>query len=201
MTNQRRSFPTHPLHNQRKAGLKKTRTLRRLSTRCGWDSRMRATERRLKSVARAGAAVTAIAVIAGLAFFYQQVQTREARRLAAENARLGEENRQRIVRLDVANGVRLLDDNDPSAALLWFADALPLVTNNQAATEMHRIRIQQTVDRSPRLLRVINHDANALASAFSPDGLRMATATDLASDGAKLTARPAMRDAQSGQVL
>jgi WD40 repeat protein len=161
-------------------------------------SRMRTTERRLKSVARAGALVTALAVIAGLAFFYQQVQTREARRLAGENARLGEENRQRIVRLDVANGVRLLDASDPSAALLWFADALPLVTNNPSVAEIHRIRIQQTLDQTPRLLDVVaqrntNKFDNITASAFSPDGERFATVTA----GAGLT----LRDTKSGQVL
>ncbi len=158
-------------------------------------SRMRTTERRLRFVARAGALVTALAVIAGLAFFYQQFQTREARRLAAENARLGEENRQRIVRLDVANGIRLLDDNDPSAALLWFADALPLVTNNPAVGEIHRIRIQQTLNQTPRLHGVFAEDHKIIASAFTPDSGRIATTTE--TDDNKLT----VRDSKSGKVI
>lgn len=140
-------------------------------------SRMRTTERRLKVVARAGALVTAVAVIAGLAFFYQQVQTREARRLAAENARLGEENRQRIVRLDVANGVRLLDEGDPAGALLWFADALPLVANKPAEESIHRIRIQQTLNQTPRLLQVFPHKDMVSSFAFSQDGQRIVTGT------------------------
>lgn len=167
-------------------------------------SRMRAVERRLQFVARAGAVVTGIALLAGAAFFYQQIQTREARRLANENqvlaadkAKLADENRQRIVRLDIANGVRLLDDNDPSAALLWFADALPLVTNNPAVEEIHRIRIQQTLEQMPRLLQLFSDESSLLASAFSPDGLRLATVTRFARDKSKLT----VRDVQTGEVL
>jgi hypothetical protein len=146
-------------------------------------ARMRAVERRLKFAARAVAAVAGIALLAGLAFFYQQVQTREARRLARENRALAEEktqladdksklageNREQLVRLRVANGVRLLDEGDPSAALLWFADALPLVTNRLAEEEIHRIRIQQTLNQMPRLLNVFAHPASVRGAAFSPD--------------------------------
>ena len=156
-------------------------------------SRMRAVERRLKFVARAGAAVTGLALLAGGAFFYQQVQTREARRLASENqalaaaktqlaedkSKLAEENRERLVRLDIANGVRLMDAGDYSGALLWFAEALPLVTNHPAQETMHRIRIQQTLDQTPRLLVVIGcfnsvNGGGVTASAWHPDGQRFA---------------------------
>lgn len=162
-------------------------------------ARMRAVERRLKFVARAGAAVTVIALLAGAAFLYQQVQTREARRLANENARLGEENRQRIVRLAVANGVRLMDGGDLSGSrikfteaggsrgggyfagtdlsgsLLWFADALPRVAHSPAEAEIHRIRIQSVLSTMPRLVQVVAHDASVQAGTFSPDGRRVAT--------------------------
>jgi WD40 repeat protein/serine/threonine protein kinase len=161
-------------------------------------SRMRLIERRLKFVARAGALVTAIAALAGAAFFYQQYQTRQARELAAENrrlaedkssladqktrlaenlARLGEENRQRIVRLDISNGLRLLEEGDPAGALLWFADALPLLTNNAPGESVHRIRIQQALDRAPRILQVFPHESGVSCAAFSPDGQLVATGT------------------------
>ena len=169
-------------------------------------ARMRAVERRLKLVARAGAAVTGLALLAGAAFFYQQVQTREARRLASENqalaaaktqlaedkSKLAEENRERLVRLDIANGVRLMDQGDYSGALLWFADALPLVTN-RLAEDIHRIRIQQTLAHTPRLLNVVAESKSIIACAFSPDGRRIATATW----NDKLT----LRDARSGTVI
>ncbi|MBI3852494.1 MAG: PD40 domain-containing protein [Verrucomicrobia bacterium] len=141
-------------------------------------SRMRTVERRVRTLARAGALVTALAVLAASAWLWQQKQTREARRLAAENARLAEENRQRIVRLDVANGVRLLDDGDPAGALLWFADALPLVTNNSAEETIHRIRIQQTLNQMPRPAQVLVHEHPVRSMAFSPDGKRLAIGTE-----------------------
>ncbi len=154
-------------------------------------SRMRAVERRLKFVARAGAVVTAVAVMTALAFFYQQIQTREARRLANENqtlaeaksqlaadkSKLAEENREQLVRLHVANGVRLVDEGDPSAALLWFADALPLVTNLPAEEAIHRIRIQQVLQQTPRLLAVASSSNAVFSGGWSPDGKRFTVTT------------------------
>ncbi len=168
----------------------------------------------LRFVQRAGALVTALAAVIALGWWWQARQTHlvselvvektqladtnrrlaeEQTHLATEKTKLAEENRERIVRLDVANGVRLLDDKDPSAALLWFADALPLVTNRLAEEEIHRVRIQQTLDQTPRLSHVMSYESSVLASAFSPDGHRLVTATSQH----KLT----MWDAHSGQML
>lgn len=168
-------------------------------------TQIRAMERRLRRVARAGALITLIAALAGLAFLVEQRRTEEARELARQNrmladtqsrlaaektvlaeeqtrlardlARLGEENRQRIVRLDIANGVRLLDQGDAPGALLWFADALPLLADRPAEASIHRIRIQQTLDLIPRVLQVFPHDSSVTAAAFSPDAAQVATGT------------------------
>ena len=154
-------------------------------------ARMRAVERRLRVLGRGGVFVTGMAVLAAAGFFYQQAQTREARRLAGENraladeksrlasanASLSEEHREQLVRLRVANGVRLQDAEDDAGALLWFADALPLVAHKPAEDAVHRIRIRQAILRGPRLLWVLAHDANVISGAFSPDGRRVVTAT------------------------
>jgi WD40 repeat protein len=140
--------------------------------------RLRGIERRLRFAQRAGAVVTAIAALVAGLYFWQARQTRIVRELAAEKTRLGEENRQRIVRLDVANGVRVLDEGDPAGALLWFADALSLVTNNPAEESVHRIRFQQTLDHSPRLVSVFPHPANVQCAVFSPDEKQIATACE-----------------------
>ncbi len=161
-------------------------------------ARWRLVERRLRFAARAGALLTAAAVLAGMAFVYQRSQTREARRLAAENLglaqektqlaeestrlaveanRLSEENRQRVVRHDIANGVRAMDAGDFPGALVWFADALPLLPIGSPQAGVHRLRIQQTLDHVPRLLQVLPHDDGLMSSAFSPDGRRIVTGT------------------------
>ena len=163
-------------------------------------ARMRAVERRLKFVARAGAAVTGMALLAAAAFFYQQVQTRAARRLAGENralaqtatqlaqdmSKLAEANREQLVRLRVASGVRSLDAGDPAGALLWFAEALPLVTNRPAEEARHRIRIRQTLDQTPRLLLAIGASNSVEAGAWSPDGRRFAFSSSVATPGTLL---------------
>ncbi len=146
----------------------------------------------LRFVQRAGALVTVLASVIALGWWWQARQTRLVQRLAEEKstlatekttladnlAQLGAENRQRIVRLDIANGVRLLDEGDPAGALLWFADALPLVTNNAAETSIHRIRIQQTLNQLPRPVQFLTHDQAVKSMGFSPDGTRFITSTE-----------------------
>ena len=153
-------------------------------------ARMRVVEHRLLFVARAGAVVTGIAVVAGLAFLYQHVQTREARQLARENqtlaqqktqladekTRLAEENRRQLVRLRVANGIREMDQGDLSSALVWLSEALTLATNNPADAAIHRIRINQLLAQHPRLLNLFRHPANVQSAEFSPDERRVVTA-------------------------
>jgi Protein kinase domain len=162
--------------------------------------RQRTLTRRLRFVQRAGALVTALAVVIGAGWFWQARETHLVRNLANEktslaqaNARLAEENRERLVRLDIANGVRLLDTADASVALLWFADALPRVAGRPAEEEIHRIRIQQTLSGTPRLLRVIAESNAIEVSAFSPDGRFIATSSALG--------RVVVSDARSGNLL
>ncbi len=161
--------------------------------------RMRGMERRLRLVQRAGAIVTALAAVVALGWWWQTRQTRVVRELATQMTRLAqektalaaektelagnlervaEENRQRILRRDIASGVKLLDEGDPAGALLWFTDALPLVTNRPTEEAIHRIRIQQTLNQIPRLLQVFPHGHTVTASAFSEDGRRIVTGTD-----------------------
>jgi WD40 repeat protein len=162
--------------------------------------RQRTLTRRLRFVQRAGALVTALALVIGAGWLWQARETRLVRNLANEktslaqaNARLAEENRERLVRLDIANGVRLLDADDSPAALLWFADALPRVAGRPAEEEIHRIRIQQILNVTPRPLTVIAESNSIDASAFSPDGRFIATSS--------WRGTLAVSDASSGKVL
>jgi WD40 repeat protein len=70
-----------------------------------------------------------------------------------------------------------LDEGDPADALLWFAEALPLMIH-PAETSVHRIRIQQTLNQTPRILQVFPHGHEGAVGAFdfSPDETHIATA-------------------------
>lgn len=148
-------------------------------------------DRQFQIAKQVGAVAIAATLLIGGAWLWQRQQTQKMTRLAEEKTtlatekskladdlgKLDAENRNRIVRLDIANGIRLLDQGDPSGALLWFADALPLLTNNPAQESIHRIRIQQTLDQAPRVVRVFPHDFSVASGAFSPDGRFIATGT------------------------
>jgi WD40 repeat protein len=61
----------------------------------------------------------------------------------------------RLTRLSVATGTRLLDQGDVPGALLWFANPLAI----QPADEpVHRIRIAATAGLHPQLLQVMPHE-------------------------------------------
>ncbi len=137
----------------------------------------------LHFVQRAGVAVTVLAALIAAGWLWQARQTHLVRELvgektilaeqnrliAEEKTRLAEENRQRVMRLDVANGVQRLDNGDPSAALLWFVDALRLATNDPAEESIHRIRFQQALEVTPRLVQAVGFSSTVGCAAISPD--------------------------------
>ena len=141
-------------------------------------ARLRRAEVRLRLARRAGAAVTALALVAGGAFWFQAIQTKAARELANENLRLAAESRKQLVRMQVADGNRLVDEGKYSEALLGFTEALKLVQGDASREESHRIRLASIVARCPRVVQVFQHDAAVLWCEFSPDGKRIATGSD-----------------------
>ena len=161
----------------------------------------------LRFVQRAGALVTALAAVIALGWWWQAKQTRavlemavEKSRLTEEKGKLAEEQREQLVRLRVANGVRLLDAADSSGALLWFAEALPLVTNHPATEAIHRIRIQQVLRQMPRLLLSLASSNSIFAGAWSPDGKRFSLAT-FARQGTTYAGLVRLHDATDGQAI
>ncbi|TAK96024.1 MAG: hypothetical protein EPO07_14890 [Verrucomicrobia bacterium] len=92
---------------------------------------------------------------------------------ADANAR---ENQRRLVRSYVASGNRLVDEGDPFAAMLWFAEALRLEEENSAQQLNHRVRLSTLLRESPRLLQVFNHGAPLTSASFSRDGSKIVTA-------------------------
>jgi WD40 repeat protein/serine/threonine protein kinase len=96
------------------------------------------------------------------------------RKLAEDKAR---ESRQRLVRLHVANGERLLDEGDLLGALPWLTEALQLDKAEGAHAEAHRTRLAAVLAQAPRLAHVWHHEQEVEQAAFSPDGSRVVTAS------------------------
>ncbi len=146
-------------------------------------ARLHRTQERLRFVSKAGAMVTGLALLILAGWFYQAHQTRNVRQLAQEKTHLAEamttlasENRERLIRLNVANGIREMDHGRIAPALGWLSEALALTTNNPADTAIQRIRIHQLLARQPRLLHLLPHPGAVPTAEFSPDERRVVTA-------------------------
>jgi predicted Ser/Thr protein kinase len=91
---------------------------------------------------------------------------------------INEANRERLVRLMVANGVRYQNEGDWFDALLWFAEALRLDPGTLESEEMHRRRLGSLLYECPRLTKFWIHDSAVRHATFSEDGRLVATAGD-----------------------
>ncbi len=105
---------------------------------------------------------------------------REARILVAARAR---ENRSRLVRMNVDNGFRIVDDGDYTGALPWFAEALRLDRDDPDALSTHRLRLGTVLNQCPVLDGYFTHEGTILWGALDHSGRRLAT------DSADHTAR------------
>jgi WD40 repeat protein/serine/threonine protein kinase/tetratricopeptide (TPR) repeat protein len=90
-------------------------------------------------------------------------QRREAERLAREA-------RVYAIRLDVANGNRLLDEGDWTGALVYYAEALNRAKGDPALEEPNRLRLSAGLRVVPRLARLWFHDDEVRQALFSPEG-------------------------------
>jgi eukaryotic-like serine/threonine-protein kinase len=94
---------------------------------------------------------------------------------AAETAAV--EKHEQLIRIDVANGVRALDNSDWYGALLWFTEALRQEKPGARDEQTHRYRIGAILNYSPRLLQLLAHEAHINSASFSPDGHWVLTAS------------------------
>jgi eukaryotic-like serine/threonine-protein kinase len=85
--------------------------------------------------------------------------------------------RRRLVRVNVANGIQLVEQGDYLAALPWFTEALSLDSGHPREEEHHRARIAGVLDQSPRLVQNWFHQGPVRHAEFSPDGLFILTAS------------------------
>ena len=96
------------------------------------------------------------------------------RKLAEAKAR---ESRQRLVRLHVANGERLLDEGDLFGALPWLTEALHLDKAERPRRKRTAPRLAAVLAQAPRLAQVWRHEQEVEYATFSPDGRRVVTAS------------------------
>jgi len=90
-----------------------------------------------------------------------------------------EKNRaeQRLIRLHVENGLRLMEEGNLMMALPWFVEALKLDRGNPEREELHRIRLGLALRQCPKLVQIWFHDALINDAQFSPSGSRLVTAS------------------------
>lgn len=99
----------------------------------------------------------------------QAVQRGEEARASAE------ESRNHLVRLNVAQGARLVEEGDPLGALPYFAEALRLDQGDAARERLHRIRLKAALRNSPRLVAIDRAPQESTTDHFSPDGKLLAS--------------------------
>ncbi|HKI71554.1 MAG TPA: WD40 repeat domain-containing serine/threonine-protein kinase, partial [Verrucomicrobiae bacterium] len=126
--------------------------------------RLRVIERRFRIAKRVGAIAAAVALLV-MGILYQTTK---------EKARATE----RVIRLYVANGTRLMNEGDLFGSLLWFTQALRLDAGDAARQEPHRTRVASVLRQCPKLLNVFAHGTSLFYAEFSPDGTRLVTASD-----------------------
>jgi WD40 repeat protein/tetratricopeptide (TPR) repeat protein len=108
------------------------------------------------------------------------LQRREAQRQQRIAEAKTQESHQRLVRFEVANGMRLVEANDLLGALPWLADALRLDRGEPQREQMHRIRVASVMRLCPRLTFVYSNGsgkdvaAQYSAAQLSPDGRYLA---------------------------
>jgi WD40 repeat protein/serine/threonine protein kinase len=136
-----------------------------------------------RAAAVAAAAALGIAIVASVvstAFWIRSVQAQR-------------ETRRQLVSLHIAQGMRLVDENDHLRALPWLAGALRIEPDGAVAEEAHRRRIAMVLDRTPALASFRAFDVSVVARAISSDRTWMALAT---ADGV-----PRIVDIENGNVV
>ena len=119
--------------------------------------------------------VTVVSAVAAL-----QISDRNQKLLdySQEVTSLAAESDRRAAHLEVAEGNRLAASGDLLAALPHFVSALALDGKDSQRSHVHRLRIGSALAKAPRLLAEFHHNAAVRHAAFSPDGGRIATASD-----------------------
>jgi WD40 repeat protein/tRNA A-37 threonylcarbamoyl transferase component Bud32 len=106
-----------------------------------------------------------------------QSRSNQALQLAHSNLEVADRaNRRALVRLNVANGMQSLGDENVFGSLIWFARGLKL-EEDPTREPSHRTRIAAVLRECPRLGQLWFHEESATDVTFSPDGRWVLTAS------------------------
>jgi WD40 repeat protein len=157
-------------------------------------ARLHRVERRLQTFRRLGIVLIAMAFLAMVAWWFQAIQTQRAKKLAAENQKLADRNRQQIVQLNKMTGFQKMKEGDLGGAILFFDNALRISSNDSAETEMDRRRISMLLQMHPKPVARFNvFETNGNINFFrylSPDGERLLFDSDQKCELWQLTGSP-----------
>jgi WD40 repeat protein/tetratricopeptide (TPR) repeat protein len=110
----------------------------------------------------------------------QRLEAKEAERKAHTETQVADEQRKQeverrrdtarqMVKLQVVQGSRLLDDGDLPQALLWCTEALRTANRDRLPEDAHRLRLALALSQHPKLVQAwLSEPANA--AQLSPDG-------------------------------
>src|SRR5207248_609557 len=99
----------------------------------------------------------------------------KSRQAAEKSAR---ESRERLVRLHVANSVRLMDEGDLFSALSPLVEALRIDQGNPERERVHRVRLGAVLRQCPKLVQVWACEHPITHAELSPDGRRVLIVSD-----------------------
>ncbi len=151
--------------------------------------RLRKFARRNKVTVTAAAIVAAVLVLGIFASTWEAIRARRAERtqtrLSGEAQKAQEREqiqarraREQLLRLSVANGVRLEKEGDLTGALLWFAQSLRRVEGDPDQERVHRLRYASVLQHCPKLIQVLSHTNGVQCAVFSPNGRSVLTISD-----------------------
>jgi WD40 repeat protein/serine/threonine protein kinase/tetratricopeptide (TPR) repeat protein len=86
------------------------------------------------------------------------------------------ESLDRLERQYVVEGVRLLEEKDPLAALTRLVEPLKLREKDPQAQLVHRVRVAAVLQQAPRPIHIWFHDGEVNAAEFSRDSRHVVTA-------------------------
>jgi len=141
--------------------------------------RVRKFVRRNKVMVTAAATVAAVLVLGIFGSTWEALRARRAEKTqtrlskAAQTAQEREQSqasmaRKQLLRLSVANGVRLENEGDWTGALLWFAQSLRLVQGDPDQERVHRLRYASVLQHCPKLLQVLSKTNGVHSAVFNP---------------------------------